>query len=131
MQCTKCNRIVNDKYTFCPTCGTRIEDCDKTSCEELEFIICPQCKVEYPYSIDHCTQCGHMMKKYKERIEAIEKKILEDTRVNKKTPHCPRCGSSFITAGPLGTWGLPSLSNRTRNRCANCGYSWIPKRKQF
>jgi len=44
-------------------------------------------------------------------------------------PICPECGSTAITAGPLGTWGLPSLSDRTRNRCANCGHSWTPRKR--
>jgi len=41
-------------------------------------------------------------------------------------PQCPRCSSTAITAGPVGYYGLAAISNRTRNRCAKCGYSWLP-----
>jgi len=38
-------------------------------------------------------------------------------------PQCPKCGSTAITAGPLTyRWS----SERTINRCSNCGYSWEP-----
>lgn len=43
-------------------------------------------------------------------------------------PHCPKCGSTAITAGQrgysivTGFWG----SGQTVNRCANCGHKWKP-----
>lgn len=44
--------------------------------------------------------------------------------------HYPRCGSTQITTGQRGYSLLTGFlgSNKTVNRCANCGYSWKPSR---
>lgn len=44
-------------------------------------------------------------------------------------PHCPKCGSTAITAGQKGYSLLTGFlgSNKTVNRCANCGHTWQPK----
>ena len=41
---------------------------------------------------------------------------------------CPRCGSNQITTGQRGFSLLTGFigSNKTVNRCGNCGYSWKP-----
>lgn len=43
-------------------------------------------------------------------------------------PHCPRCGSTSITAGQRGYSLLTGFigSGKTVNRCANCGHKWKP-----
>ena len=42
-----------------------------------DFTICPQCKTEYSYKIDHCTRCGYSTDKYKEKIKNyLVQKIL-------------------------------------------------------
>lgn len=43
---------------------------------------------------------------------------------------CPKCSSTSISTGSRGyslAWGFIG-ANKTTNRCANCGYSWQPKR---
>lgn len=42
---------------------------------------------------------------------------------------CPRCGSSAVTTGQRGFSLFTGFlgSNKTVNRCGNCGYSWQPK----
>ena len=49
---------------------------------------------------------------------------------NINTPKCPRCGSTSITAGQRGYTLLTGFlgSNKTMNRCANCGHKWEPRR---
>ena len=44
------------------------------------------------------------------------------------TVHCPRCGSTNITAGQRGYSLLTGFvgSGSTVNRCANCGHKWKP-----
>lgn len=44
------------------------------------------------------------------------------------TVRCPKCGSTQITTGQRGYSFLTGFlgSNKTVNRCANCGYSWKP-----
>lgn len=52
------------------------------------------------------------------------KEVYEDSLVLK----CPRCKSTAITIGAKG-YGLVRGflgSNKTVNRCGNCGYSWEP-----
>lgn len=41
---------------------------------------------------------------------------------------CPKCGSESITTGQRGYSLLTGFlgSNKTVNRCANCGYKWTP-----
>ena len=43
---------------------------------------------------------------------------------------CPKCGSTQITTGQRGYSLFSGFlgSNKTVNRCANCGYKWEPKR---
>ena len=46
----------------------------------------------------------------------------------KNTVRCPKCGSTQITTGQRGYSLITGFlgSNKTVNRCANCGYSWKP-----
>lgn len=48
--------------------------------------------------------------------------------VNIDVPTCPKCGSTAITAGQKGysLWTGFLGSNKTMNRCANCGHAWEP-----
>lgn len=43
---------------------------------------------------------------------------------------CPKCGSTSITTGQRGysLWTGFLGSNKTVNRCSNCGYTWQPKK---
>lgn len=43
---------------------------------------------------------------------------------------CPKCSSTQIVTGQRGysiVWGFMG-SNKTMNRCANCGHKWEPRR---
>lgn len=42
---------------------------------------------------------------------------------------CPKCGSTSIATGQKGFSIVTGFigSNKTMNRCANCGYKWMPK----
>ena len=53
-------------------------------------------------------------------------KQMQDEEKNK--PKCPKCGSTNITTGQRGYSLLTGFlgSNKTVNRCANCGYTWKP-----
>ena len=73
--------------------------------------------------------------------EVIDKEYMENMRVdalmesisknNQKSNvlRCPKCGSTAVTTGQkgfsllTGFWG----SNKTVNRCGNCGYKWKPR----
>lgn len=55
--------------------------------------------------------------------EIAERKKIEDSK-----PRCPKCGSTSITAGQKGYsfWTGFLGSNKTVNRCSNCGHTWKP-----
>lgn len=48
---------------------------------------------------------------------------------NESTIICPHCGSTAVTTGQKGFSLLTGFlgSNKTVNRCGQCGYSWQPK----
>ncbi len=54
-----------------------------------------------------------------------EKRVTEQVT---SQVHCPKCGSTQITTGQRGYSLFSGFfgSNKTVNRCANCGYSWKP-----
>lgn len=62
---------------------------------------------------------------YKQEMEI--KKILNNNKDD--TVRCPRCGSASVTTGQRGFSLLTGFlgSNKTVNRCGQCGYSWQPK----
>lgn len=64
----------------------------------------------------------------KEREEQREFKKQQTQQQN--VPKCPKCGSTAITAGQRGYTLLTGFlgSNKTVNRCANCGHTWKPGR---
>ena len=66
--------------------------------------------------------------KYQQQKEAKEK-ARQDAINN---PHCPKCGSTAITAGQRGYSILTGFlgSNKTVCRCANCGHSWKPGKQK-
>ena len=51
-------------------------------------------------------------------------------RIQRTNPVCPKCGSSAISTGQRGFSMMTGFigSNKTVNRCANCGYQWTPRR---
>lgn len=57
---------------------------------------------------------------------------VEQQKSNKRqssnTIHCPKCGSTNITAGQRGYSLVTGFigSGSTVNRCAKCGYKWKP-----
>lgn len=61
---------------------------------------------------------------FKVQIDAQE----ERERQEKNKPKCPTCGSTNITTGQRGYsfWTGFLGSNKTVNRCSNCGRTWKP-----
>ena len=117
MKCKQCNQSLAADHIFCPACGMKV-DIDPV---DKEFKICPQCKVEYSYSIDHCTKCGYSTPEYKEKMLMLENGQIQVEFKTSGAPKCPKCNSSAVTAGPA-VYTLPT--SRTINRCSACGYAW-------
>lgn len=61
-----------------------------------------------------------------QKAESLAQQRAEEEKKNQIC--CPRCGSTQITTGQRGYSFLTGFlgSNKTVNRCANCGYSWKP-----
>lgn len=64
------------------------------------------------------------MSQFKAQLQQQESKAPQPSN----TVHCPRCGSTNITAGQRGYSLLTGFvgSGSTVNRCANCGHKWKP-----
>lgn len=56
------------------------------------------------------------------------REIAERKKAEESKPRCPKCGSTSITAGQKGYSILTGFlgSNKTVNRCSNCGHTWKP-----
>lgn len=61
---------------------------------------------------------------FKSQVDAQE----ERKRQERNLPRCPKCGSTSITASQRGYsfWTGFLGSNKTVNRCSNCGHTWKP-----
>ena len=61
---------------------------------------------------------------FKAQVDAQE----ERKRQERNLPRCPKCGSTSITASQRGYsfWTGFLGSNKTVNRCSNCGHTWKP-----
>lgn len=70
-------------------------------------------------------------KNNRKRIEEERKALARKREELKKQgiPSCPKCGSTYITAGARGYSAVTGFigSGKTVNRCANCGHTWEPK----
>ena len=64
------------------------------------------------------------------RIQAQQMKaIINQEKQESAKPKCPKCGSTNIVTGQRGFSLLTGFlgSNKTVNRCSNCGHTWKPK----
>ena len=53
---------------------------------------------------------------------------MQQFKQQSNQPKCPKCGSTNITTGQRGYsfWTGFLGSNKTVNRCSNCGHTWKP-----
>lgn len=64
---------------------------------------------------------------FRSQVQAKEAEE-ERKKADESKPRCPKCGSTSITAGQKGYSILTGFlgSNKTVNRCSNCGHTWKP-----
>ncbi len=64
------------------------------------------------------------MSQFRNQVEQQKSNKLQSSN----TIHCPKCGSTNITAGQRGYSLVTGFigSGSTVNRCAKCGYKWKP-----
>lgn len=67
------------------------------------------------------------MSQFRSQVQAKEAEE-ERKKAEESKPRCPKCGSTSITAGQKGYsfWTGFLGSNKTVNRCSNCGHTWKP-----
>ena len=115
--------------TKCPFCGSPVVD---TNLPDQDFTILRDVSNYNRKFLEE------MIKLHNENIIEYELKMSQFRANNLQTqqiqqpeaskPKCPKCGSTNITTGQrgfsllTGFWG----SNKTVNRCANCGHMWKP-----
>lgn len=124
--CTKCahmNEIIKQDFVDefqCPECN-----CLEGTLEENKKLLAVRCKncskqiivLEKQTTLDH-------------RSSLLEKQKQEALGLNQNIPKCPKCNSASISTGQRGYTLLTGFlgSNKTMNRCANCGHKWNPSR---
>ncbi len=91
------------------------------------------------YNVTHSTEIIDAMIELKQKdiieyglkLAQFKNQLEQRNQVNQQEQnqvHCPRCGSTNITAGQRGYSLLTGFvgSGSTVNRCANCGHKWKP-----
>lgn len=139
--CPECGKEISDKSKQCIHCGYPLEQ--KNLCvlngkeQDLSFLIDGSCNsFEAIMKINAITgSCfetagkiiGEIMRT-KQIPPVLHIKTKEEYLQEKNQIHCPKCGSTSVTAGQRGYSFLTGFigSSKTVNRCANCGYKWEP-----
>ena len=129
--CQECAETINS-WIRVKTSHGLCENCEKRGGSAIEndngvYIKCKHCgKLSLLFERDPESFLFKGMKyKQRETITIPERKQHETPPVR-----CPKCHSTQITTGQRGyslAWGFIG-ANKTTNRCANCGYSWQPKK---
>lgn len=128
IKCVECGKEISDKSESCPNCGCptklSIVEIEKQTYKESLMFKCPICKKEFTSGTFKCDLCG-----YKHFITPSDELNKQNQQLQTSNiPTCPKCGSTAITAGQRGYTLMSGLlgSNKTVNRCANCGHTWKP-----
>lgn len=137
----KCKQCGSDRWILVDNKTEYLQICSKcanmigfTKIDYVNNFECPECgslsgKLEENAQKlgVRCNNCGklHIMLEKHTTIDN-RNKVVETKTTN--TPKCPKCGSTSITAGQRGYKLLTGFlgSNKTVNRCANCGHQWKP-----
>ena len=127
--CLDCGELNNTDDIFCKHCGSK-NTTDEIN--NLKGTIGDYIEVS---NISHDGNFILQMLKLKndDPIEyelkmAQFREIAERKKAEESKPCCPKCGSTSITAGQKGYsfWTGFLGSNKTVNRCSNCGHTWKP-----
>lgn len=114
-----------DSITKCSTCNTEYETINMSTDDFLTIRDASNCNRDLLFAMiklhdDDPIEYELKMAQFR---EIAERKKIEDSK-----PRCPKCGSTSITAGQKGYsfWTGFLGSNKTVNRCSNCGHTWKP-----
>lgn len=135
IKCPECGKDVSDKSVQCIHCGYPLLKKELRQKDEWTFngvtknisniinMIGNNNKVAAIKSFRELFLCG-----LQEAYDEVDK-----IRLNKKNDtglqlHCPKCKSTNVVTGQRGFSLMTGFlgSNKTVNRCANCGHKWEP-----
>lgn len=144
--CKKCHdekkiRYWGDKYGYlwtltddakiCPDCQSNLVDIDFPALDLKILSKISDSTDFYDAMIklhdDDIIEYELKMSQFRSQVEAQEAEA-ERKKAEESKPRCPKCGSTSITAGQKGYSILTGFlgSNKTVNRCSNCGHTWKP-----
>lgn len=122
----------------CPKCADVMVNSHVTSLQFLDILDYSNNSIDYTLAmlelknnniIEFTNQMNIVKEKMDEkRQEWANKQLGINNTQETDQVKCPRCGSTQITTGQRGYSLFSGFlgSNKTVNRCANCGYSWKP-----
>lgn len=146
INCPECGKEVSDKATICIYCGFPLSLTTNTTCKignesfdlsEYQMKLCSlsaesRNDLEYEFFNKVKTLTIFEVRELFDQITSTGQvpNFFNPHHVSKTAPRCPKCGSTAITTGARGVnWKLGLIgASKTVNRCANCGYTWKPKR---
>ena len=144
--CKKCHdekkiRYWGDKYGYlwtltddakiCPDCQSNLVDIDFPALDLKILSKISDSTDFYDAMIklhdDDIIEYELKMSQFRSQVQAKEAEE-ERKKADESKPRCPKCGSTNITAGQKGYSILTGFlgSNKTVNRCSNCGHTWKP-----
>lgn len=144
--CKKCHdekkiRYWGDKYGYlwtltddakiCPDCQSNLVDIDFPALDLKILEKISDSTDFYDAMIklhnDDIIEYELKMSQFRSQVE-VQEAEAERKKVEDSKPRCPKCGSTSITAGQKGYSILTGFlgSNKTVNRCSNCGHTWKP-----
>lgn len=144
--CKKCHdekkiRYWGDKYGYlwtltddakiCPDCQSNLVDIDFPALDLKILEKISDSTDFYDAMIklhdDDIIEYELKMSQFRSQVQAKEAEE-ERKKADESKPRCPKCGSTSITAGQKGYSILTGFlgSNKTVNRCSNCGHTWKP-----
>lgn len=123
----------------CPKCDSIMINSHITSLQFLDILDYSNNSIDYLLAmlelknnniIEFTNQMNIVKEKMNEkRQEWANKQLGVDNKQQEPDQvRCPKCGSTQITTGQRGYSLLTGFlgSNKTVNRCANCGHTWKP-----
>lgn len=137
MSITKKN--INNKYSvILISCGEskvklikQIRDITGYDLSTAKNIVDNLSTIKVNCSMDEANYIKKLMENEGASVDIVPYAPSHETIIETKNiPKCPKCGSTAITAGQRGYSLLTGFlgSNKTVNRCANCGHTWKPGR---
>ncbi len=119
------NYLNDETVNKCPMCKNNLETVNISSDDFLTIRDASNCNRDLLFAMiklhdDDPIEYELKMAQFR---EIAERKKAEDSK-----PRCPKCGSTSIAAGQKGYsfWTGFLGSNKTVNRCSNCGHTWKP-----